>query len=154
MNTYFLAAIILAVIVVIILFTLVIRLHTKVSNFTRGSDGTSLESVIKKLLTNHELYEKQHNSLVNFAKEIDARVSTSHRGFAIIRFNAYEHTGGNQSFACATLDESGNGMVLSSLYSRERSNVFAKPIQNFTCEFELTKEEKQVIKDAKTSLEF
>lgn len=152
MNIYFLAAIALAVLVIIILFWLVIRVHIRLASFMRGSSAASLESVMKKLLQGHTDQIAHHTELAAFVNAIDKRVASSHRGFAITRFNAFEHTGGNQSFACAILDENGNGMVLSSLYSRERSNVFAKPIVNFKSEFELTKEEKQVVKDASENL--
>ena len=46
------------------------------------------------------------------------------------------------------LDEDGNGVVLSSLYSRERMSVFAKPIKNNKSEYELTAEEKEALKGA------
>lgn len=153
MNIYFLSAIILTAIVIIILFWLVITLHKRVSSFTRGSNGTSLESAMRNLLKDHATYMEKHADLVNVVENINQRLMTSHRGFAMIRFNAFEHTGGNQSFCCGLLDENGNGMLLSSLYSRERSNSFAKPVHNFKCEFELTKEEQEVLKQAIKSLE-
>ena len=153
MNIYFLSAIILTVIVVIVLFWLVITLHKRVASFTRGSNGISLESVMRNLLKDHELYMDKHAALVKVVENINQRVMTSHRGFAMIRFNAFEHTGGNQSFCCGLLDENGEGMLLSSLYSRERSNAFAKPVHNFKCELELTKEEQEVLKQAIKSLE-
>lgn len=153
MNIYFISAIVLASIVVVILFWLVITLHRRVTQFTRGSNGTSLESVMRNLLKDHADYIEKHADLVKTVENINQRLMTSHRGFAMIRFNAFEHTGGNQSFCCGILDENGNGMLLSSLYSRERSNSFAKPIHNFTCELELTKEEQHVLKLATKSLE-
>ncbi len=152
MNIYFMIALALGLLIILILFWLVIRLNNRVIAFTCGTDGTSLEQVMKQLLNDHVLYLKKHEDLVSVVQSIHERVTTSHRGFAMTRFNAFDHTGGNQSFCCAILDEKGNGMVLSSLYSRERSNVFAKPINNFNSEFELTKEEKQVLKDAAAQL--
>ena len=68
-----------------------------------------------------------------------------------VRFNPFKGTGagGNQSFATALLNENGDGVVLSSLYSRERVSVYAKPVQKFSSEYELSGEEKQAIKSAK-----
>lgn len=152
MNTYFLLAIVLAIIVIIILFWLVITLHKRVASFTRGNSGASLESVMRTLLKDHDIYMDKHAALIKVVEDINQRVMTSHRGFAMTRFNAFEHTGGNQSFCCGLLDENGDGMLLSSLYSRERSNAFAKPIHNFKCELELTDEEQKVLKQAIKSL--
>ena len=44
------------------------------------------------------------------------------------------------------LNDEGNGVVISSLYSRDRTSLFAKPIKAGQSEFELTKEEKNVLK--------
>ena len=46
----------------------------------------------------------------------------------LVRFNPFEDTGGNQSFALALLDAEGNGWVLSSLHARTGTRVYAKPI--------------------------
>ncbi|NIT70429.1 DUF4446 family protein, partial [candidate division KSB1 bacterium] len=59
-------------------------------------------------------------------------------GVGTVRFNPFKGTGGGQSFAAAFLSEHGNGVVISTLYSRERVSVFAKPIQSFASEYELT----------------
>jgi hypothetical protein len=136
----------------IILVALVLILNKRIDRLTKGKKGDSLESIIHELLTEQKIQSDKHEQLVKNTKSIHGRVTGSIRGFAMHRFNAYEHTGGNQSFCCALLDENGRGMLLSSLYSRERSNIFAKPIHNFTCEFELTKEEKTVLEKAITSM--
>jgi len=47
------------------------------------------------------------------------------------------------------LDEEGNGVVLSSLYSRERMSIFAKPIKGGRSEYDLTAEEKEALNKAR-----
>ena len=51
------------------------------------------------------------------------------RGFETIRFNPFPDQGSNQSFAVGMVNEDGDGVVFSSLYSRERMSIFAKPIK-------------------------
>ena len=46
------------------------------------------------------------------------------------------------------LNEDGDGVVFSSLYSRERTSIYAKPIKNGKSEYELTKEEQEALKKA------
>jgi hypothetical protein len=48
------------------------------------------------------------------------------------------------SLKCFDIDKN-SGVALSSLYSRERMSVFAKPIKNHKSEYELTTEEKEVL---------
>ena len=143
--------IVIAILLIILIIT-VIRFNKRLTLFTSGKNGTSLESTMKDLLDNHEIAKINHKKLSDFVANIHERVIDSHRGFAILKYNAYDNVGGNQSFSLAILDENGNGMVLSSLYSRERSNVFAKPIGNFSSEIELTDDEKVVLKQATAKL--
>jgi hypothetical protein len=63
----------------------------------------------------------------------------------MVRFNPFEDAGSNQSFAIGLLNEQGDGVVVSSLYARERMSVFAKPIQQHNSSHELTTEEYSVI---------
>jgi hypothetical protein len=66
-----------------------------------------------------------------------------------VRFNPFPDQGSNQSFATALLDETGSGVILSSLYARERVSIFAKPVQGFASTYELTTEEKEAIQKTK-----
>jgi hypothetical protein len=154
MNTSLLVPIIggIIAILLIILIITIIRFNKRLTLFTNGKSGASLESTMQNLLDGHEIAKINHKKLSDFVTNIHERVIDSHRGFALLKYNAYDNVGGNQSFSLAILDENGNGMVLSNLYSRERSNVFAKPIGNFSSEIELTTEEQSVLKQARKKL--
>ena len=71
-----------------------------------------------------------------------------------VRFNPFKGSGegGNQSFSTSFVSENGDGVVISSLYSRDRISVFSKPLSKFQSSFELTDEEKKVIEDSKKNL--
>lgn len=68
---------------------------------------------------------------------------------ALLRYNPYDDTGGDQSFSLALLDDQGNGIVLTSLHARSGTRVFAKPISSGKGDkYHLSEEEKQVIEKA------
>lgn len=67
---------------------------------------------------------------------------------AVIRYNPFSDTGGDQSFAIALLDSLGNGVVLSSLHSRTDTRVFAKPVQSGRSRYQLSDEEQEAVKKA------
>lgn len=68
---------------------------------------------------------------------------------ALLRFNPYEDTGGDQSFTVALLNNKGDGIVLTSLHSRAGTRIFAKPVAYGQGKpYQLSKEEEQVIKKA------
>jgi thymidylate kinase len=78
---------------------------------------------------------------------MNVRLQKSVQEVRTIRFDPFEGTtgSGKQSFAMALLNEHGDGVVISSLYTREKVSVFAKPIEKKTSQYELTKEEKEVV---------
>ena len=102
----------------------------------------SLEKDIAKLMLAKEKTEKE---LVT----INTKLRKSIRGLETLRFNPFPDQGSNQSFAIGMLNEENDGLVISSLYSRERMSIFAKPIKNGKSQYELTTEEKEALEKAK-----
>jgi len=66
----------------------------------------------------------------------------------IVRFNAFKDVGSDLSFALALLDEKNDGVVLNGIYSRDVSNIYAKPVKNGTSTYTLSNEEEQAISKA------
>ena len=67
---------------------------------------------------------------------------------AIVRFRAFEVMGSDLSYAVAMLDSHNNGVVLSSIFAREDSRSYAKPIVNGTSTYAMTKEEEEALHQA------
>ena len=63
----------------------------------------------------------------------------------VVRYNPFSDTGSDQSFSIALLDSDNNGMVITSLYSRDGNRVYAKPVKNNVSEYSLSNEEKEAI---------
>ncbi len=127
----------------------IISTEKRLKRFFIGKKAKDLEDTIIEL-------EKEIAKL-NIAKEkieekllvISNKTKQSIRGLETIRFNPFSDQGSNQSFAIAMLNEDGDGVVLSSLYARDRMSVFAKPIKNNKSEYELSNEEKEVLSKIK-----
>jgi hypothetical protein len=66
----------------------------------------------------------------------------------IVRFNAFDDVGGDQSFAVVLLDSDRNGVAFSSLYGRQDSRIYAKAIYNGEGERPLSAEEQQALAKA------
>ncbi len=143
------------VFLVIILFIFLIGLiwtiktEKRLKRFFLGKKGKDLEDTIINLQEEiSELKKAKENAEKNI-KEINLKLKKSIRGLETIRFNPFPDQGSNQSFAIGMLNEDGDGVVLSSLYSRERMSIFAKPIKNGKSEYELTEEERKSLEKAK-----
>jgi hypothetical protein len=69
----------------------------------------------------------------------------------VVRFNPFEDTGGNQSFALAMLDSKRDGIVVSSLHSRQQTRLYLKSIVGGKSETALSDEESQALRKASAS---
>ena len=79
---------------------------------------------------------------------IDRRSQRSLQHIGLVRFNPFEDTGSDQSFAIALLDDQRDGIVISSLHGRANTRVFAKPVANGGSTHNLSDEESQAIRIA------
>lgn len=110
--------------------------------------GLTLQDIVlkhKQTLLNHN---KNLKELGKILAELVENNRFNVQKVGLIRFNPFADTGGNISFALALLDGHNNGIVISSLYSREGSRIYAKPIENGQSSHHLTEEEREAIADA------
>jgi Protein of unknown function (DUF4446) len=146
-------ALILIALVLLVGFAL-LRIELKVKRLTRGADGQSLEGAIGGLGQSIIDLRKFEEDSKGYFKNIEHRIRRSNQAIETVRFNAFkgDGLGGNQSFATAMVDEKGDGVVISSLYSRERVSVFAKALVNFESKIDLSEEEAEAVSLAQAKL--
>ena len=77
---------------------------------------------------------------------ITLKGSVQHIG--LVRFNPFQETGGDQSFALALLDGRGDGIVISSLHSRAMTRFYAKPVKGGASSVSLSDEESKAVQQA------
>lgn len=134
----------------VLLVLWIMRLEWRLRKLLGGRDARSLikaVDVMHKELEKTDMFKKEMALVLD---DVEKRLRKSIRSVETIRFNPFkgDGSGGNQSFATALIDQDGNGVVFSSLYSRDRTSVFSKPLKQHASEFELSEEEKKVIKEA------
>lgn len=135
----------------VLLVLWIIRLEWRLKKLLGGRDARSLINAVQAIhreLADTNTFKKDVAKVI---ENMERRLRKTVRGVETVRFNPFQGTGsgGNQSFATAFIDEDGDGVVISSLYSRDRTSVFSKPVKRHVSEFELSDEERQVLKEAK-----
>lgn len=131
---------------------LVIRIELRLARLFKGSGAKSLEPLLQEIVKRVAEMEDGQDVHEGAIENIRTRLAKEGRGVALMRFNPFKDVGGTQSFAVAIVNEEGDGVVFSSLYSRERMSVFAKPVQKGTSDIELSEEESTVIENARKSI--
>lgn len=105
-----------------------------------GALGEALERMVK--------VERRLDSVEPRLDTLETIGQIAVQKVGFLRFNPFADTGGDQSFALALLDRENNGLVLSSLYTREGVRVYAKEIKNGSSTHQLSGEEKKVLEQA------
>jgi hypothetical protein len=139
---------ILSGVVVILLLWIVLTEH-RFKKFFAGTKARNLEDVMIRLGEQMKELKEVEDEINKHLKIVDKRLDKSIRSVETIRFNPFLDAGSNQSFAISFLNDEGNGVVMSSLYARDRMSIFAKPITSGKSEFELSVEEKEVLDKSK-----
>ncbi len=71
------------------------------------------------------------------------------RHLAVVRYDAFGDMGGHLSWSLALLDDSGHGVVLTSIAGRSEARTYAKSITAWSCEQQLSPEETEAIDHAR-----
>ncbi len=126
------------------------KIRKMLRNEKNADFGESVISLDKDIKDLRAFRKEMESYLVNLEK----RVRRSAQVSETVRFNAFRDAGvgGNQSFATAIVNENGDGVIISSLYSRERLSVFSKQLCKFNSDIELSAEERRALSGAKTKL--
>lgn len=138
-----------AVIAVLIAWLAVLEIRLR--RLLRGKDAKTLEDSIVNLLTELKDLQNARRDIESYLRGVEQRLRRSVQGIKTVRFNPFKdlNIGSNQSFSTAFLDEEGNGVVVSSLYSRDRVSIYAKPLEKNSSPYELTGEEKEAVAKAR-----
>ena len=80
-----------------------------------------------------------------------AEVSDALRHLSVVRYDACGDMGGHLSWSLALLDDAGNGVVLTSIHGRSDARTYAKGVTEWSCDQQLSPEEEEAIKFARTA---
>ncbi len=133
----------------IIMIAKLFSINKKYKTFlNKLGNGENIEEDLENYMYRVERVEKQNMEIRNLVDSIDKNLESCIQKIGIVRYNAFKDTGSDLSFALAMLDENNNGVVLNGIYSREMSNIYAKPVQNGKSNYTISEEEKEAIQKA------
>ncbi len=130
----------------IILLVNNVKMNNKYKNFMKKlGNGKNIEEDLENIMYKVDRVEKQNVEIMNFCKGLDEDLSKCIQKVGIVRYSAFKDTGSDLSFVVALLDENNDGVVFNGIYSREMSNIYAKPVEKGNSKYTLSNEELQAI---------
>ena len=149
------AVLIVMAVAIVLLLVLVIMQSIRIGRavdayrqLVRDGSGGSLDNVLRAHVARVEEVRGRLGEIDAAQAELEHRSQTSIQHVGLVRFNPFEDTGSDQSFALALLDDRRNGVVISSLHGRTNTRLFAKPVEGGASNHALSDEEEQAIREA------
>ena len=144
---------ILMLVINIILFIMVIISFVRIKNVRKKNtefmrklgNGKDIGEDINRYMDRIIELESGLSETHIYCKQLEKKIEKCVQKVGVVRFSAYKNSGNDLSFAVALLNEKNSGVVFNGLYSREMSNIYAKPIVEGKCKYTMTPEENQAL---------
>ena len=148
------AAIALAVVCLITIILLIITLcklkkvNRRIDTLTRGKDAETMEDSILNFFEKVEALEDAEIKMHRDIREIKENLKITYQKTGLVKYDAFREMSGALSYSLALLDQENNGVLISSMYSREGCYTYAKDIVKGECKLNLSEEEAEALKQA------
>ena len=143
------------IVLVIALLVYCVILHIRLGSlkkkydfFMQGEHGASLERKLSVEVSEIRDAAKGLESLLSEQVAIRNIQSNTIQKIGFIKYNAFENIGNDLSFALTLLDGNNNGICISSIYGRNESRIFSKPIVKGKSLVSLSQEELESLNEA------
>ena len=142
-------------VLVIIMYVIIINLYMNLSYLKKryrkmmaGADGANLERMLIGHIDETKAVVEENARIKEENKRIAGLLQKALTRVGVVRFRAFEDMGSDLSYAVALLDAENNGVILSSIFGREDSRSYVKPIEAGTSTYTLTEEEEEALHKA------
>ena len=151
-DTFLIIILLISVLSIILLILNHLKL-TKIKNeysefMKKLGNGKNIDENLKVYMDRVQKVEDLNKEIIQYCESLDKTVDTCIQKIGIVRYNAFKDVGSNLSFTLALLNNNNNGVVVNGIYSRDNSNIYAKPIKDGKSEYILSDEEKEAIEKA------
>jgi hypothetical protein len=124
------------------------KLKKRLDQFVLGKNGESLEEDIASLYKDHQhMTEKVEENRISI-KNLDQEFDHAYQKVGIVKYDAFQHVGGQLSFSLAMLNRMNDGFVINSVHSTDGCYSYTKEIKNGKCLVTLGKEENEALATA------
>ena len=123
-------------------------LKRRIDSLSRGKDTESLEDIILNFFERVESLEEGEEMTRAALSAIKDNLKITYQKKGLVKYDAFREMSGALSYSLALLDKENNGVLISSMYSREGCYTYAKDVKNGKCKINLSEEEAEALKQA------
>lgn len=127
------------------------RVFSFFKGISQGVEVKDIKSVLENALSGIRQNGKEISAVKRKLGYLEEQAKFHVQKVGLVRFNPFRELGGDHSFSLAILDAENNGIIITSLHTRDRTRVYMKDIKKGRGTSELSAEEKRALSQAEKS---
>ncbi|MBQ6678888.1 MAG: DUF4446 family protein [Lachnospiraceae bacterium] len=124
------------------------KLEDRIDALTRGTDGESLEAILRSVLEDNQKVKIQLKNNVDEIVRINENLLTAYRKTGLVKYNAFPGMAGKVSAVICLLNNENNGIIINTIHGQDGCYTYVKEIMNGKSINPLTKEDEEALKIA------
>ncbi|MCI8321239.1 MAG: DUF4446 family protein, partial [Dorea sp.] len=124
------------------------KLQKAYNHFMSGKDMKSMEDVLWRQFDRIEILEEADKDKRRELNDLQITMQNAYQKSGLVKYDAFREMSGKLSYALALLDQNDNGVIVTSMYSREGCFSYAKEVIMGESSINLSEEEKEALKKA------
>ena len=149
---YIIIGLLAVVFILLILYIIIVCKMRKIlriyNRFMKGKSMESMEDVVMSQFDRMEALEQSVEVNIGDIKKMEENLQKAYQKVGLVKYDAFREMSGTLSYSFALLDNNDNGVVISSMYSREGCYSYAKEVIHGESAINLSEEEKDALKKA------
>lgn len=143
-----LAAVLILMVLYLMCFLKMRKLRKAYERFMTGKDMESMEEIMWKQFDRIEILEEADKEKRRELNGLSETVQNAFQKIGLVKYDAFREMSGKLSYALALLDQNDNGVIVTSMYSRDGCFSYAKGIVMGESSINLSEEEEEALKKA------
>lgn len=143
-----LAVMLVLIVLYIVCLFRIKKLQKAYNHFMSGKDMKSMEDVLWRQFDRIEILEESDKDKRRELNDLQITMQNAYQKSGLVKYDAFREMSGKLSYALALLDQNDNGVIVTSMYSREGCFSYAKEVIMGESSINLSEEEKEALKKA------
>jgi len=139
---------VIAIVWLLFLTSFIVWFYLSLKNILKDSKDKNFLKTFKNI---EEIQQKNLKDILNLNLDLDSFKKESRLNIqrvGLTKYNPFKETGGNNSFSLVLLDGNKNGIIITSLHTRERTRLYLKEVISGKPKIELSNDEEQALKES------
>ncbi len=108
-------------------------------------NGENIVNILKDYISKVNELDKKDDQIIDYCNKINEEINKTIKKVGLVKYNLYNTTKNDLSFAVALLDNKNNGIILNSIYGIDYSNIYCKLIIDGKTKEKLSAEENEAL---------